>query len=142
MGSRKNAPNISIKYFRKVGYNKSFISSNRAKGDVSVIALERGILDKNVIESFRRSITRRLNRLGKIIIPLSFNVSISAKPSGIRMGKGKGKIIKHVARVSSGTVLLEIHTYEKLVAARSLLKALHKLPIKTEVKLRSLFFND
>jgi large subunit ribosomal protein L16 len=142
MGSKRKASNVSIKFFRKVGYNKSFFSSNKPRGDVSVIALERAFLEKNIMESFRRVITRGLNRLGKINIPLTFNTPFSAKPSGIRMGKGKGKISKHIARVSSGTVLLEIHTYNRPAAAKALLKALHKLPIKTEIRLRTFFFND
>jgi len=91
MGSKRKASNVSIKLFRKVGYNKSFFSSNKQRGDVSIIALERGFLEKNVMESVRRVITRELNRSGKINIPLAFDTPFSAKPSGIRMGKGKGK---------------------------------------------------
>ena len=50
MGSKRKASNVSIKLFRKVGYNKSFFSSNKQRGDVSIIALERGFLEKNVME--------------------------------------------------------------------------------------------
>jgi len=142
MGSKRKASNVSIKLFRKVGYNKSFFSSNKQRGDVSIIALERGFLEKNVMESVRRVITRELNRSGKINIPLAFDTPFSAKPSGIRMGKGKVKISKHISRVSSGTVLLEIYTYNSALAAKALNKALHKLPIKTEIRLRTSFFND
>jgi large subunit ribosomal protein L16 len=140
--SKRKASNVAIKLFRKVGYNKSFFSSNKQKGDVSIIALERGFLEKNTLESVRRVITRELNRSGKINIPLAFNTPFSAKPSGIRMGKGKGKISKNIARVSVGTILLEINTYNDTNAAKALKKALHKLPLKTEIRLRSSFFND
>lgn len=139
---KRKSRNVSTKFFRKVGYNKPFISSNKPKGDVCLIAVERGFLEKEILESFRRVVTRKLNRLGKISIPLAFNMPCSAKPSGIRMGKGKGKISKYVARVSSGTVLLEIHTYNKLNAAKALSKALKKLPLRTNIRLRSSFFND
>lgn len=142
MGIKRKASNVSIKVFRKVGYNKSFFSSNKQKGDVSIVALERAFLQKSTMESVRRVITRELNRSGKINIPLAFNTPFSAKPSGIRMGKGKGKISKHIARVSTGTVLLEIHTYNKRNAVKALKKALHKLPFKTETRLRNFFFND
>lgn len=140
--SKRKASNVAIKLFRKVGYNKSFFSSKKQKGDVSIIALERGFLEKNTLESVRRVITRELNRSGKINIPLAFNTPFSAKPSGIRMGKGKGKISKNIARVSVGTILLEINTYNDTNAAKALKKALHKLPLKTEIRLRSSFFND
>jgi large subunit ribosomal protein L16 len=140
--SKRKASNVAIKLFRKVGYNKAFFSSNQQKGDVSIIALERGFLERRTLESVRRVITRELNRSGKINIPLAFNTPLSAKPSGIRMGKGKGKISKHIARVSSGTVLLEIYTYNNINAKKALTKALHKLPIKTEIRQRTSFFNN
>jgi large subunit ribosomal protein L16 len=140
--SKRKASNVSIKFFRKVGYNKPFFGSISQKGDVSIISLERGFLEKNVIESVRRVITRELNRSGKINIPLSFNIPCSSKPSGIRMGKGKGKISKTIARISNGTILLEIFTYDNIKALIALKKAVKKLPFKTEIRLRSSFFND
>ena len=138
--SKRKASNVAIKFFRKVGYNKPFFGAVFQKGDVSIIALERGFLQKNVIESVRRVITRELNRSGKINIPLSFNIPCTSKPSGIRMGKGKGKISKSIARISNGTVLLEIFTYDKTKASIALQKAVKKLPLKTKIKLRSSFF--
>jgi large subunit ribosomal protein L16 len=140
--SKRKASNVAIKFFRKVGYNKPFLGPICQKGDVSIIALERGSLEKNTIESVRRVITRELNRSGKINIPLPFNIPCSSKPSGIRMGKGKGKISKTIARISNGTVLLEIFTYDKVKALTALQKAVKKLPFKTEIRLRSSFFND
>ena len=140
--SKRKASNVAIKFFRKVGYNKPFLGPIYQKGDVSIIALERGSLEKNTIESVRRVITRELNRSGKINIPLPFNIPCSSKPSGIRMGKGKGKISKTIARISNGTVLLEIFTYDKVKALTALQKAVKKLPFKTEIRLRSSFFND
>ena len=138
--SKRKASNVAIKFFRKVGYNKPFFGAVSQKGDVSIIALERGFLQKNVIESVRRVITRELNRSGKINIPLSFNIPCTSKPSGIRMGKGKGKISKSIARISNGTVLLEIFTYDKTKASIALQKAVKKLHLKTKIKLRSSFF--
>lgn len=140
--SKRKKSNVIIKLFRKVGFNKPFFSSTKQNGDVSIIALERGFLEKNTLESVRRVITRELNRSGKINIPLSFTTPFSAKPSGIRMGKGKGKISKNVARISVGTILLEINTYNSVNAIKALKKSLHKLPIKTEIRIRNSFFND
>jgi ribosomal protein L16/L10AE len=77
MISKKRSVNISAKFFRKVGYNKPFISSNKPKGDVCLIATERGVIKKEVLESFRRVVTKKLNRLGKISIPLTFNIPCS-----------------------------------------------------------------
>ena len=142
MSSRRKKSNTVIKIFRKVGFQKPFFLSNVQKGDVSIVALERGFLEKRTLEATRRVITRELNRSGKINIPLSFDIPFSAKPSGIRMGKGKGKISKNIARVSSGTVLLEIFTFNKLNAAKALKKAIQKLPLKSEIRFKDSFFND
>ena len=142
MSFKRKSSNVSVKIFRKVGHNKPFLSSNKFKGDLSVIAVERGFLEKNTVESFRRVVTRGLNRLGKVNIPLTFSTPISAKPNGIRMGKGKGKVSKYIARVSSGTVLLEIHTCKMIMAEEALLKALQKLPLKAQILLRTSFFYD
>jgi ribosomal protein L16/L10AE len=58
------------------------------------------------------------------------------------MGKGKGKISKTIARISNGTILLEIFTYDNIKALIALKKAVKKLPFKTEIRSRSSFFND
>ena len=137
MGSKRRSSNVSIKIFRKSGFNRPFLSSNSQKGDVSIIALERGFIEKNTMESVRRVITRELSRSGKINIPLSFSSPVTSKPSGIRMGKGKGKISKYIARVSSGTILLEIFTSNSTTAIKALSKALYKLPIKAKIRCKN-----
>lgn len=140
MSSKRKKSNTVIKLFRKVSYQKPFHLSKKIKADIAIVALERGILEKNVLEATRRVITRELNRSGKINIPLSFDMPLSAKPSGIRMGKGKGKVSKNIARISTGTVLLEIFTFNTLNAAKALQKSLQKIPLKSEVRFKKSFF--
>ena len=99
--------------------------------------MEKGFLAKNTVESVRRVITRELNRSGKISIPLSFTTPVSKKPSGIRMGKGKGKVDKLFARCSFNTIILEVSTYNVSNAVKALKTSLHKLPIKSFVKIKA-----
>ena len=80
-----------------------------------------------------KNLARDLNSFGVLS-------SVSDKnPKAINL---VGKISKNIARVSVGTILLEINTYNDTNAAKALKKALHKLPLKTEIRLRSSFFND
>lgn len=137
MSSGQKGLNNLIKTFRKCGQNKHFNSSTKQKSDVCIVSLEKGFLAKNTVESVRRVITRELNRSGKISIPLSFTTPTSKKPSGIRMGKGKGKVDKLFARCSFNTIILEVSTYNISNAVKALEKSLHKLPIKSFVKIKA-----
>jgi len=54
--------------------------------------LDNGVISSVVLEAARRSITRRLKRLGNLKINGFSNVPITAKSLGVRMGKGVGSI--------------------------------------------------
>jgi ribosomal protein L16/L10AE len=55
-------------------------------------SLENTYLNKNVFESIRRLISRKLKKKIKYILNrLSVKVPIFSKPLKVRMGKGKGK---------------------------------------------------
>lgn len=54
--------------------------------------LDNGIISSVVLEAARRSITRKLKRLGNLKINGFPNVPITSKSLGVRMGKGVGSI--------------------------------------------------
>jgi large subunit ribosomal protein L16 len=54
--------------------------------------LDNGVISSVVLEAARRSITRRLKRLGNLKINGFSNIPITAKSLGVRMGKGVGSI--------------------------------------------------
>jgi large subunit ribosomal protein L16 len=54
--------------------------------------LDNGIISSVVLEAARRSITRRLKRLGNLKINGFSNIPVTAKSLGVRMGKGVGSI--------------------------------------------------
>ena len=90
-------------------------------------------LEKNTLESVRRVITRELNRSGKINIPLAFNTPFSAKPSGIRMGKGKGKLVGWIAQLSPGVNLFELKNARPGRAVYFFKQVTHRLPVKSKL---------
>lgn len=54
--------------------------------------LDNGVISSVVLEAARRSITRKLKRLGSLKINGFSHVPVTAKSLGVRMGKGVGSI--------------------------------------------------
>lgn len=60
----------------------------------------------------------------------------TAQPAETRMGKGKGEPDHYVAVVKPGRILFEIAGVSKEFAYDAMLRASHKLPIKTKFVVR------
>jgi large subunit ribosomal protein L16 len=88
------------------------------------------------IEAARRAITRQMKRQGRIWIRIFPDVPVTAKPTEVRMGSGKGSVDRWVAKVKPGRVMFEIDGVDETVAREALRLAAMKLPIKTRVVLR------
>ena len=61
------------------------------------------------------------------------DVPVSAKPTEVRMGKGKGSRGSWVARVQPGRILFEIDGVPEDIAREALRLGAAKLPIKTKI---------
>lgn len=61
-------------------------------GKYGLKILNNGIISSVVLEAARRSITRKLKRLGTLKVNGFSNIPITAKSLGVRMGKGVGSI--------------------------------------------------
>jgi large subunit ribosomal protein L16 len=88
------------------------------------------------IEAARRAMTRHMKRAGRVWIRVFPDVPVSAKPTEVRMGKGKGSIDYWAARVKPGRIMFEIDGVSDEVAREALRLAAMKLPIKTRVVTR------
>lgn len=102
-------------------------------GTIGLKAAESGILNSKQIEAARQAITRKIKRKGKVWIKIFPDLPITAKPTGVRMGKGKGNISHWGARVRSGNVLFEICGIKFSSAIGALQTGGAKLPIKTKI---------
>ena len=98
-------------------------------GKYGLKADECGIVTKRQIEAARRSITRRLKKSSKVWINARVNRPVTAKPQGIRMGKGKGSVAQKTRFVRKGEILFEIGFLSKTAALKVLEKTKRKLPI-------------
>lgn len=120
-----------IKGNAKGGYELNF-------GAYGLKALEPERITSRQIEACRRAITRQMKRQGKVWIRIFPDTPVSAKPTEVRMGKGKGSIDYWAAKVKPGRILFEIDGVPEPVAREALRLGAAKLPIKTKVVARIL----
>lgn len=125
---------LKYKKIKKGKLVKLEFKLNRLKfGTVGLKAAESGVINSKQIEAARQAIVRKIKRKGKIWIRIFPNLPISAKSTGVRMGKGKGQFSHWAAKVRGGTVIFEICgvNYFNILAAFKTGSA--KLPIKTKI---------
>ena len=85
------------------------------------------------IEATRRAITRHMKRAGRVWIRIFPDVPVTAKPTEVRMGKGKGSVEYWAAKVKPGRILFEIDGVPDTVAREALSLGAAKLPVKTKI---------
>ncbi len=114
---------------KRTGYSKkgNFVQF----GDFGMQSLDRGWITSKQIEACRVAITRYFQRKAKVWICIFPDKPISKKPTGTRMGKGKGSPDTWVAVVRPGRILFEVGNASREDAQRALRLAAGKLGIRT-----------
>lgn len=105
-------------------------------GDFGLQALETSYITGRQIEAARITITRTMQRKGKVWINIFPHKPITSKPAEVRMGSGKGAVEYYVAVVKPGRIMFEISGVSEEVAREAMRKAGHKLPIDTKFVMR------
>ena len=80
----------------------------------------------------RIAMTRFVKRGGKIWVRIFPDKPVTKKPAETRMGSGKGNPEGWVAVVKPGRVMFELAGVPESLARQAMLRAQHKLPIKTK----------
>ncbi len=128
---------------KKVKYRKQHKGFTKGKatrgnrvcfGEIGLKALEHGRITNQQIEAARVAIMRHLKRGAKVIIRIFPDKPVTRKPAETRMGKGKGSPSGWVALVKPGRILYEISGVDLELAKEALIRAAHKLPIKTKIE--------
>ena len=101
-------------------------------GEYGLMAKEGAWINTNQIEAARVAMTRFMKRGGKVWINIFPHMPRTAKPIGVRQGKGKGAVEEWVAVVKEGKIMFEIGGVTEDVAREAFRLAAHKLPIKTK----------
>lgn len=107
-----------------------------AFGDIGIKALEHGKLTSQQIEAARVAMMRHIKRGGKVWIRIFPDQVYTSKPAEVRQGKGKGAPQGFYAPVKPGHVLYEINGVDLELAKEALVRARHKLPIRTAIVVR------
>ena len=106
-------------------------------GDYGLQALETSYITGRQIEAARITITRTMQRKGKVWINIFPHKPITKKPAEVRMGSGKGAVEYYVAVVKPGRIIFEISGVTEDIAREAMRKAGHKLPINTKFVMRN-----
>ena len=109
---------------------KALRGNKVTNGTFGLQATEPAWITSRQIEAARIAMTRYIKRGGKVWIKIFPDKPVSAKPAGVRMGKGKGAPAYWVAVVKPGRVLFEMDGVSEEVAREAMRLAMHKLPIK------------
>lgn len=99
-------------------------------GSYGLKAITAGWVSSRQIEAARRTMTRYIQRGGKIWIRIFPDMPITHKGSEVPMGKGKGTVDHYVAVVKPGTMVFEMDGIAESLAREAMVLASHKLPIK------------
>lgn len=102
-------------------------------GTIGLKAAESGTISARQLEAARQSITRKINRKGKLWIRVFPSLPITTKPTEVRMGKGKGSVDFWGTRVAGGSILFELCGVTKSTAIAAFRTGGAKLPVKTLV---------
>jgi len=94
--------------------------------------LSNGLLSSVVLEAARKSIKKKLKKVGILKINVFPNIPITKKSNGIRMGKGIGNIAQWVFPLKKGLILFELNNVSLNTAKIALKAASYKLPVKTK----------
>jgi large subunit ribosomal protein L16 len=108
-----------------------------AFGEFGIQALEPGWLTNRQIEAARIAMTRHIKRGGKVWINVFPDKPITQKPAETRMGSGKGNPEHWVAVVKPGRVMFELAGVNEELARSAMLRAAHKLPIRSKFVMRA-----
>ena len=109
---------------------KALRGNKVSDGSYGLQATEPAWITSRQLEAARIAMTRYIRRGGKVWIKIFPDKPVSAKPAGVRMGKGKGAPEYWVAVVKPGRVLFEMDGVSEDIAREAMRLAAHKLPIK------------
>ena len=122
------------KKIRKGTISKLEFRSNKLQfGTIGLKSIESGVLSSRQIEAARQAINRKIKRKGKLWIRVFPNLPITAKPTEVRMGKGKGSVSHWVSKIASGAIIFELCGVTQSTAISAFRTGGAKLPLKTKI---------
>jgi large subunit ribosomal protein L16 len=122
--------------YKKVKKGRLKGIENRSKlqfGNYGIQAKELGRLNPKQIEAARQVISKQIKQIGKVWVRVFPSIPVTSKPTGIRMGKGKGNVDYWSCKIKPGQIIFEIECRNKTLAQKSLQLGSQKLPLLTQI---------
>jgi len=123
--------------YRKYHKNKIKVVANKTSvlrfGSYGLKSLESGRITAQHIETIRQTIGRKIRPKGHLWIRAFPHLSVTSKPSEVRMGKGKGNVKFWVCTVKKGQILYEISGVNNSKALSALKGGINKMPLKCAI---------
>lgn len=127
---------VKHRKWHRLRYSESGVESRGSKvsfGSFGLKSQEGGWIMANQIEAGRKTISRYVQKGGKMWIRIFPDRPRTAKPPEVGMGAGKGDPIGYFAMVKAGRVIFEVDGIAEADALEALRKAGAKLGIKTKI---------
>lgn len=106
-------------------------------GSFGLKAETAGRVRSNQIEAARKTISRQMQKKGKLWIRVFPDRPFTAKAAEVGMGKGKGDLQGYEVQIKPGRMIFEVDGLTEEVAREALRKAGAKLPVKTKIIARA-----
>ncbi|MEK7188460.1 MAG: 50S ribosomal protein L16 [Patescibacteria group bacterium] len=101
-------------------------------GEFGLKASEAAWLAANQLEAARKAVTHELKKGGRVWLRVFPDKPVTARPAA-RMGGGKGDVVKYVAVIKPGRIIIEIAGVSKEIMYRAFGRAKAKLPFKSRI---------
>jgi large subunit ribosomal protein L16 len=99
-------------------------------GSLGLRALQSAYVSSNQLESARQTLTRHLQRQGRVWIRPFPDYPVTTKSLGARIGKGKGNVDRWVCRLVAGQLVFEVDGADLDKVKQALRSAGNKLPFR------------
>ena len=119
------------KMYRRDSYKKEYRVNNLSLGEFGMKSLQSGRVTAKQLESARKTMVKKMRRVGRIILRIFPDVAITSKPAEVRMGKGKGSLDYWCSNINSGRILFEFQGVSQTVAQEAARLGSRKLPMRT-----------
>lgn len=121
------------KFNKGKAINKIISQNNLCDNNVSTVYIKTIThykLNANLINLLYSTLNKIIKKSGTICIKVFPHVSVTKKPTEIRMGKGKGAVDHWICRLQPGTLLCKIETNNIQRTLKAISCAKFRLPIK------------
>lgn len=120
------------KMHKRDSYRKEYKVNSLIFSDFGLKSMRSCRVSVKQLEASRKTMIKKMKKVGKLVLRIFPDVSITKKPAEVRMGKGKGALDYWCSNVNSGRILFEFQGVSKSIAEEAALLGSRKLPMQTK----------